>query len=171
VAKEEERRDARPVETPTFVTGNTLTTAIDLGAPSLISRDVRSPSKASVNAQFGATSSRTLSTSTVSELTAIELGEDARQGAEVHGSPHFKKGDVEIICGDKIFRVHSTVVSSTSYKLRSILSPSVLLRARTRGGLPRITLPDNPEDFAVYYARSTPLGMCLLLRMFYELTG
>ena len=148
MAKEEERRDAQPVETPTFVTGNSLSTAIDLGAPSLISRDVRSLSKASVNAQFGVTS-RTLSTSTVSELTAIELGEDARQGAEVHGSPYFKKGDVEIVCGDKIFRVHSTVVSSTSYKLRSILSPSALLHARTRGGLPRITLPDNPEDFAV----------------------
>ncbi|KAF9644393.1 hypothetical protein BDM02DRAFT_3263577 [Thelephora ganbajun] len=58
-------------------------------------------------------------------------------------------GNVEIVCGDTVFRVHSTIVSFSSPNLRDILSQPALLRAQAPEGPPRITIPDSPEDFGI----------------------
>jgi len=100
-----------------------------------------------------AVSSPTLSISTVSDLTPTELGEETEyigeQTTTRHDTFYFKDGNVEIVCGDTVFRVHSTIITLSSPKLREMLSPTTLLNAPTPEGCPRISFADSAEDFAV----------------------
>jgi hypothetical protein len=87
----------------------------------------------------------------VSDLTPTELG-DIENGQEETTSQdtfYFEDGNMEIACGDTIFRVHSTIVSFSSSKLREILSRPALLKAPTPEGCPRITVLDSAEDFTM----------------------
>ena len=116
-----------------------------------IFRDVQFLSETFVNIPTGTVSSPTLSISTVSDLTPTELGEETEEQNTVHHDTfYFEDGNVEIVCGDTVvFRVHSTVISFSSPKLRDILSPSALLHAPTPEGRPRITIPESAEDFGI----------------------
>ena len=97
--------------------------------------------------------SPTLSISSVSDLTPTEFGEEIeleeKQTATRHDKFYFEDGNVEIACGDNIFRVHSTIVSFSSSELREILSHPASLGASTPEGHPRITISDSAEDFAI----------------------
>ena len=100
------------------------------------------------------TASPTLSISTISDLTPTELGEDIEHASEEseathHDTFYFEDGNVEIICGDTIFRVHSPILSFSSPKLRDILSQRALLHAPTPGGCPRVTIANSADDFAI----------------------
>jgi hypothetical protein len=101
----------------------------------------------------GATSSPTLSISTISDFAPTELGEDIEhdeeEAAARHNTLYFEDGNVEIICADTIFRVHSSILSFSSTKLRDILSQPTLLHAPTPGECPRVTIPDSAEDFGI----------------------
>ena len=98
-------------------------------------------------------SSPTLSISTVSDLTPTELSEDIEHGEEQvatrHDTFYFEDGNIEILCGDTIFRVHSPILSYSSPNLRDILSQPALLHAPTPGGCPRVTISNSGEDFAI----------------------
>ena len=141
------------------------TTAIDIDTPSSISQDVRplifhdveSPSetfsKTCVDIPPTATSSPTLTISTVSDLAPTELDEEIEHSEEQtlirHNTFYFEDGNVEIVCECTVFRVHSTVLSFSSSKLQDILSPSALLNAPMPEGRPRIALTDGAEDFGI----------------------
>ena len=105
-----------------------------------------------INIPSGAVSP-TLSISTVSDLTPTELGEEIepceKQMITHHDTFYFEDGNVEIVCGDTIFRVHSTIISFASSELREILSQPALLDAPTPEGRPRITTSDSAEDFGM----------------------
>jgi hypothetical protein len=120
--------------------------------PSII-HDVESSSETFVNIPATAISSPTLSISTISDLTPTELGDEIEhsegQMTACHGTFYFEDGNVEILCGDTMFRVHSTTISFSSPKLRDMLSRSSLLNAPMPEGCPRIVFADNAEDFAV----------------------
>ena len=114
--------------------------------------------------------SPTLSISTVSDLTPTELGEEIEPGEKQMTTHHdifyFEDGNVEIACGDTIFRVHSTIISFASSRLREILSQAALLNAPTPVGRPRISISDSAEDFGVllkmiYTPGLVPLSPCL----------
>jgi len=99
-------------------------------------------------------SSPTLSISTISDLTPTELGEDIEEGSGEqkitrHETFYFADGNVEIVCGGTVFRVHSTIISFSSPKLGEILSQSALSQAQTPAGPPHISITDSAEDFAV----------------------
>ena len=99
-------------------------------------------------------SSPTLSISTISDLTPTESGEDIGEVSDKrirtrHETFYLEDGNVEIVCGYTIFRIHSPIVSFSSSKLRDILSPSTLLNAPMPEGCPRVVFKDNAEDFAV----------------------
>ena len=115
-------------------------------------RDLEFSSDTLIDAQVLTPSSPTLSVSTISDLTPSELGAEGI-GAEHmlthHKSFYLEDGNVEIVCGHTIFRIHSSIVSSSSPRLRDMLSPSALLNAPTPGGCPRISSSDSAEDFAV----------------------
>ena len=169
--REEEQRSASvpdvpegDVNTPVALTPHDLPAAhddVDAAPPILhdvvslsILQDVEYPPEIFAGIPAAAVSSPTLSISTVSDLTPTELGEDiedsmSEQTLTRHDTFYFEDGNVEVVCGDTIFRVHSTTISFSSPKLRDILSPSTLLRAPTPEGHPRITVGDIAQDFAV----------------------
>ena len=156
------------IETPvTCIPHDLPTAAIDTDIPSPISQAIQSPSilhdvesspeassETFVEVSASAPSSPTLSISTISDMTPTELGEDIGEGSDEriftpHKTFYLEDGNVEIVCGHTIFRVHSPVVSFSSSKLRDMLSPSTLLNAPTPEGCPRIFVKDSSEDFMV----------------------
>ena len=111
-----------------------------------------SPSGTFVDVPTIAVSSPALSISTVSTTEPSEEIEHSEEQATTrHDTFYFEDGNVEIACGDTVFRVHSTVVSLSSSKLRGILARSTLriLGAPTPEGCPRIVFADSTEDFAI----------------------
>jgi len=122
--------------------------------PSVL-RDVEPPSHAYTNDRITTTSSSpTLSISTISDLTPTELGDDIGEGSAegaiiYHETFYLEDGNVEVVCGHTIFRIHSPIISFSSPKLRDLLSPSTLLDAPKPEGCPRIVFKDSAEDFAV----------------------
>jgi len=149
------------IETPVAFVPQTLPTIDTDIPPSLLqdigppptSHDVDSPSESFANIPTAAISSPTLSISTISDWAPTELGDGTECSEEQtttrHDTFYFEDGNVEIACGDTVFRVHSTVVSFSSPKLRDILSPSSLLNSSMPEGCPRIVLRDSPEDLSV----------------------
>ena len=121
---------------------------------SSIAEDVEYPPETFVDIPVAAVSSPTLSVSTLSDLTPTELGEDIEDDMSErtltrHDTFYFEDGNVEVVCGHTVFRVHSTTISFASPKLRDILSHSVLLHAPTPEGCPRVVFKDDAEDFSV----------------------
>ena len=142
------------VETPiAFVPRDLPVAAIDIGIPSSILHDMEHSSETFTNTPAIGISSPTFSISTVSDLTPTELGEESEYGREQmatrHDTFYFEDGNVEIVCGDTVFRVHSTVVSFSSSKLRNMLSPTTLLNTPRPEGCPRVVFEDSAEDIAV----------------------
>ena len=168
--KEEREKDdtiatevpAAEVATPVALVPQDLPlAAIDIQIPPSILQDIESrsvlhdvqPSSenfVNVNVPAGTISSPTLTISTISDLTPTELDEGIEGQPTVrHDTFYFEDGNVEIVCGDAVFRVHSTVISFSSPKLRDILSPSAILHAPTPEGRPRVTIPESAEDFGM----------------------
>jgi hypothetical protein len=149
------------VKTPVAFAPQDLPVAtIPIEIPSSILQDIESSSVFSdrdssletfIDVPSGA-ASPTLSISTVSDLAPTEFGEESERGETQtttrHDTLYFEDGNVEIACGDTIFRIHSSIVSFSSSELRDILSQQALLDAPTPDGRPRITTSDSPEDFA-----------------------
>ena len=107
-----------------------------------------------IDPRVTAVPSPTPSVSTTSELTPTELGEDIGEGSwektlNRHKAFYLEDGNVEILCGHTLFRIHTSIVSFSSSKLRGMLTPSVLLSAPMPAGCPRICVKDSAEDFAV----------------------
>ena len=142
-----------PQDLPTAETGIEIPSSIlhDIVSASAL-HDTGSPSEAIIDTPASSISSPTLSISTMSDLTPTELGEieqgQVQEQAASHDTFYFEDGNVEIVCGDTTFRVHSTIVSFSSSQLREILSRPALLNAPTPDGRPRITTSDSAEDFA-----------------------
>ena len=145
-----------------FVPQDLCADPIDIGVPSPalqgivptpILHDVETSSDPFVGIATDTISSPTLSISTVSDLTTTKLGEDIGEGSDErtatrHETFYFEDGNVEVVSGATVFRVHSSVVSLSSPKLRDILSQSGLLRAQTSEKPPRISVTDSAVDFA-----------------------
>ena len=114
---------------------------------------VEPSSETIINIPATAVSSPTSTISAVSDLTPTELGEEIEHAEEQaptrHDTFYFEDGNVEIVCEHTVFRVHSTIISFSSSKLRDILSPSTILSAPMPEGCPRIAFIDSAEDFGV----------------------
>ena len=141
-----------PQELPITTTRDIVIPSIlqDIGSASTLHDEDPSP-ETIVDIPASSASSPALSISTMSDLTPTELGEiENGQGqAADHDTFCFEDGNVEIVCEDTTFRVHSTIVSFSSPKLREILSRRALPNAPTPEGRPRITTSDSADDFAM----------------------
>ena len=146
------------VETPVASTAQELP-AIDIGVdtPSSALRELE-PLSLSEGVEFSDIQvspipSPTSSISTVSDLTLTELCEDEEDDGKWiptrHETFYLEDGNVEVVCGHAIFRVHSPIVSFSSPILRGMLSSSTLLSASMPEGCPRVVFKDSAEDFAV----------------------
>ena len=180
------------VETPVAFAPQDLPLAIDIGIPPLILRGIEYPSvlygvdtspATPTNDRITAASSPTLTISTLSDLTPTELDDSDDNGEDNcghipltytrHETFYLEDGNVEVVCGRTIFRIHSSIVSFSSSKLRDVFSPSAILNAPMPEGCPRITSEDSPEDFTVLLkVICTPGFVPPPLRLeLYELTG
>ena len=151
------------VETPVAFAPRDLPTAINIAIPSPILQAIETSSvlhdtepshEAFTDDRTTTVSSPTLSISTVSEFTSTEFDEDIGEGSSEgiparHETFYLEDGNVEIVCGHTIFRVHSHIVSFSSANLREMLSPSTVLNALTPEGCPRVFFEDSAEDFGV----------------------
>ncbi|KAF9651974.1 hypothetical protein BDM02DRAFT_3183972 [Thelephora ganbajun] len=123
-----------PQDLPTAMIGIDIPSSVleDIVSPSVL-HAVESPPETFISFPAGTVSSPTLSISTVSDLAPTELGEEIEHSQELtatrHDTFYFEDGNVEIVCGDTIFR-------------------PALLRAPTLEGPPRIAISDSAEDFA-----------------------
>jgi hypothetical protein len=119
--------------------------------PSCLASD--SSSETFVSVPAGTISSPTLSISTVSDLTSTEFGEEIEYSKEqtttCHDTFYFEDGNVEIVCGHTLFRVHSTVISFSSPNSETSFLRLALLHAPTPEGRPRITISESAEDFGI----------------------
>ena len=147
------------LETPVAFTPTTINIAIP--SPILQAIDISpvfhdaktSPDAFTDDDQTTAASSPVSSVSTVSGLTPTELDEDIGEdsGERIpthHETFYLEDGNVEVVCEQTVFRVHSSIVSFSSPILRDMLSSSTLI-APMQKGCPRVVFEDNAEDFAV----------------------
>ena len=147
------------VETPVAFTSTTINIAIP--SPILQAIEISpvfydaetSPDAFTDDGQITTASSPVSSISTVSDLTPTEFDEDNGEDSGErmvtrHETFYLEDGNVEVVCEQTIFRVHSSIVSFSSPILRDML-PSSTLNAPMPKGCPRVVLKDNAEDFAV----------------------
>lgn len=175
--EEEERKNATVIQISTTGAETSVTlvqqdppadhTNADTPSPAVpVTEPVQAPQSAesSLDAFFdvraSVLSSPTLSTSTVSDLAPTVSSEDTGVASNErinarHDTFYFEDGNVEIVCGETVFRVHSAILSFASSNLGDILSGLLRFRPQIPGGCPRVTFDDSAEDFA------------MLLRMIY----
>ena len=64
-----------------------------------------------------------------------------------HETFYLEDGNVEVLCGNTLFRVHTTVLSFHSPSLRRMFAQTSLTTAESPNGCPRIRSSDMPKDF------------------------
>jgi len=65
-----------------------------------------------------------------------------------HEMFYLEDGNVEVLCGDILFRIHTTIMSFHSHPLRRMFAQTNLATAESHHGCPRLLSIDTPEDFA-----------------------
>ena len=65
-----------------------------------------------------------------------------------HGTFYLEDGNVEVLCGNTLFRVHTSILSFHSPTLRRMFAQTSLATAESPNGCPRILSSDTPKDFA-----------------------
>ena len=111
------------------------------------------------------TQSPSMSISTLSDFTVADASDDEPSIAPtfVDGSddeplidpttviPHetfyLEDGNVEVLCGNKLFRVHASTLSFYSPALRRMFAQTRLAKAESPDGCPRILSSDPATDF------------------------
>ena len=68
-------------------------------------------------------------------------------GAVLHNTFYLEDGNVEVLCGGTLFRVHTSILSFHSPALRRIFGRTSLAMAESPNGCPRVLPSDTAEDF------------------------
>ena len=129
------------------------------------------------------THSPSISISTLSDFTAADVSDDEYPthtaiadtsdeelptnptAVTPHGTFYLEDGNVEVLCGYTIFRVHTTILSFHSPALRRMFAPTNLAAAESPNGCPRIPSSDTAKDFAtllkmIYFPGFVSLPAC-----------
>ena len=64
-----------------------------------------------------------------------------------HDAFYLEDGNVEVLCGNTLFRVHTSILSFHSPALRRMFAQASLTSAESPNGCPRILSSDPPRDF------------------------
>ena len=96
--------------------------------------------------------SPSVSISTLPDFTIADTSDDDSPADPTAITPHttlyLEDGNAEVLCGNTLFRVHTSILSLQSPALRQIFSQTSLASAESPNGCPRILSPDTPTDFA-----------------------
>ena len=84
---------------------------------------------------------------TISDISDDELSIDPTTVAP-HETFYLEDGNVEVLCGSILFRVHTSVLSFHSPTLRRVFAQTNLVAAESPHGCPRIASSDTATDFA-----------------------
>ena len=96
--------------------------------------------------------SPSISISTLSDLTTAADTSDAEFSVDptainTHDTFYLEDGNVEVLCENTLFRVHTSVLSFHSPSLRRVFSQTGLASAESPNGCPRILSSDTTVDF------------------------
>ena len=101
------------------------------------------------------TSITTLSDFTIADVSDEESQIDSDDELPIdpatvapHKAFHLEDGNVEVLCGNVLFRVHTSVLSFHSPTLRRMFAQTNLAAAESPNGCPRILSSDTAMDFA-----------------------
>jgi len=84
---------------------------------------------------------------TATDTSDEELTVDPTAVAQ-HETFYLEDGNVEVLCGNTLFRVHTTILSFHSPALRRMFAQANLATAESPNGCPRIPSSDTAKDFA-----------------------
>ncbi|KAF9783233.1 hypothetical protein BJ322DRAFT_1212043 [Thelephora terrestris] len=103
--------------------------------------------------RFPVTLSPSTSIATLSDFTVADVSDDESPLDLTTVTPHstlfnFEDGNVEVLCGNTLFRVHTSILSLHSAALRQMFIPANLAAAESPNGCPRILSSDTATDFA-----------------------
>jgi len=98
------------------------------------------------------TQSPSISVSTLSDFTIADTSDDESlidpTAITPHSTFYLDDGNVEVLCGNTLFRVHTTILSFHSPALRRMFGQTSLSSAESPNGCPRISSSDTITDFA-----------------------
>ena len=98
------------------------------------------------------TQSPSMSIASLSDFTVADTSDDEFPIDPAVVTPHdtfyLDDGNVEVLCGNTLFRVHGSVLSFRSPALRRMFAQTSLAMADSPNGLPRILPSDTATDFA-----------------------
>ena len=100
-----------------------------------------------------ATHSPSISITTLSDFEVADILDDEIPTDPTTVTPHdtlnFEDGNVEVLCGNTLFRVHTSILSLHSPALRQMFAQASLVTAESPNGCPRIPSFDKATDFAM----------------------
>ena len=95
--------------------------------------------------------SPSISDASLSDFTIVDASGDELPIDPVtvtsHSTFYFEDGNVEVLCGHTLFRVHTSILSLHSPVLRQMFTQANLAAAESPNGCPRILSSDTPSDF------------------------
>ena len=99
-----------------------------------------------------ATQSPSISIATLSDFTTADISDVESSVDPTAITPHdtfyLEDGNVEVLCGNTLFRVHPTILFFHSPALRQMFAQPNLTSAESPNGCPRIHSSDTTTDFA-----------------------
>ena len=97
------------------------------------------------------TQSPSISIATLSDFTTADTPDDQPFDDPTvitpHGTFYLDDGNVEVLCGNTLFRVHTSVLSFHSPVLRQVFAQASLEMVESPNGCPRILSSDTAMDF------------------------
>ena len=93
------------------------------------------------------TRSPSISIATLSDFTTADIS-DAEFPVDPHNTFYLEDGNVEVLCGNTLFRVHPTILFFHSPALRQMFAQPNLASVESPNGCPRILSSDTAADFA-----------------------
>ncbi|KAF9646046.1 hypothetical protein BDM02DRAFT_3189170 [Thelephora ganbajun] len=98
------------------------------------------------------TQSPSISIASLSDFTTADTSDDESPtdptAITPHGTFYLEDGNVEVLCGTTLFRVHTSVLFFHSPTLRRTFTQASLATAESPNGCPRIPSSDTSADFA-----------------------
>ena len=158
---------ANPAATPVAISLGLPTRGLDPQIPQSPSESVAALESDAIPASpvTPVTQSPSISIATLSDFTIADASDDEHPtdptiadasdderpigptAATFHETFYLEDGNAEVLCGNTLFRVHTTVLSFHSPTLRQMFAPTNLAAAESPSGCPRIPAQDMPQDF------------------------
>ena len=96
--------------------------------------------------------SPSISVASLSDFTIADTSDEESLTDPATITPHttfnFEDGNVEVLCANTLFRVHTSILSLHSPALRQMFTQANLAAAESPNGCPRILSSDTATDFA-----------------------